>query len=74
MDEKRKKFVDLANLRVNKAIKSIRLIGNLSNRSNYFYNKEDVNQIINALNSELKNCRQKFDSVNEDDTRTFSLK
>jgi len=74
MDAKRKKFVELSNIRVNKAIKAISLIGNLSNRSNYYYTKDDVVQIIDTLNSEIKSCRKKFESINEQDKPVFELR
>lgn len=60
-DHDRGKFVDLANSRVNKAIKAIHLIGNLSNRSNYDYTEEDVNKIFRALNDELAACKRRFE-------------
>ena len=48
MRDKRKKFVELAESRVNRAIKDIRLIGNLSNRSAYEYSEEDIRRIFRA--------------------------
>ena len=57
----RQKFVELANKRVNKALKDIQLIGNLSNRSNYSYLDEDVKQIFRVLETELRECRRKFE-------------
>lgn len=56
----REKFVRLANARVNKAIKAIQLVGNLSNRSNYAYTEDDVNKIFRTLKTELNTCRQRF--------------
>lgn len=56
----RDRFVRLANARVNRALKDIQLIGNLSNRSNYQYTERDVELIFRALNDELKSCRAKF--------------
>ncbi len=43
--EKRQKFVELAEARVNRAIKDIRLIGNLSNRSAYDFSEDDVRKM-----------------------------
>ncbi len=59
--EDREKFVRLANKRVSNALKSIQLIGNLSNRSNYDYSEEDVQKIFRALQDELGACRKKFE-------------
>lgn len=59
--EDREKFVRLATKRVSNALKSIQLIGNLSNRSNYDYTEEDVQKILRALQDELSACRKKFE-------------
>ena len=45
----REKFVELAEKRVTKTLKDIRLIGNLSNKSNYSYSHEDVKKIYLTL-------------------------
>lgn len=57
----RSKFVELAGKRVTKALNDIRLIGNLSNRSNYDYTEEDVAKIFRALTDEVSACRKKFE-------------
>ena len=59
-ESSRDRFVRLVNARVNRALKDIQLIGNLSNRSNYQYTDRDVDLIFRALNDELKSCRGKF--------------
>ncbi len=59
-EDDRKKFVELANKRVSKALHDIQLIGNLSNRSNYHYTDEDVAKMFKALNGELRACRKRF--------------
>jgi hypothetical protein len=43
----REKFVELAEKRVSKAVKYLRLVGNLSNRSTYEYG-DDVRLIFEA--------------------------
>jgi hypothetical protein len=58
--DKRKKFVELAEARVNRAIKDIRLIGNLANRSAYEYGDEDVKQMFRALQKELEAAKSRF--------------
>ena len=60
MDEKFKK---LANARVNKALNTLKLIGNLSNRSIYKYSDEQAKQIISALENELKVVKNKFSNT-----------
>ena len=57
---KRVKFEELAEKRVNRAIDSIRLIGNLSNRNNYEFEKNDVSKIFGALEKELKDAKARF--------------
>ena len=71
MDEKFKK---LANSRVNKALNTLKLIGNLSNRSIYKYTDEQVKQIINALENELKVVKNKFSkTTNGRNRKEFEL-
>ena len=61
MSEKdREKFVRLATRRVSNALKAIKLIGNLSNRSNYDYTEADVQKIFKALQDELSASRKRF--------------
>ena len=60
MRDKRKKFVELAEARVNKTIKNIRLVGNLSNRSSYMYSKDDINKIFRTLQKELDAAQVRF--------------
>ena len=61
MSESRDKFVNLAEARTTKAIKMIRLIGNLSNKTNYSYSGKDVAKIFSELDKELKIARRRFD-------------
>lgn len=72
--DKRINFERLAEKRVSEAIKKIRLIGNLSNRRNYDYTETHVRQIIDALESELKNMKSKFRSEETSEDVTFSFK
>ncbi|NVL91024.1 MAG: hypothetical protein HWN69_08575 [Desulfobacterales bacterium] len=69
----REKFVTLAEKRVTKAIKDLRLIGNLSNKSNYSYTAQDVKKIVNALEAEIKFLRQRFDSDKASTVVVFKL-
>lgn len=62
-EEDRRKFVDLASKRVNRALKDIQLIGNLSNRSNYNYTDQDVAKIVKALTDEVTACRKRFEQA-----------
>ncbi len=60
MTDKRDKFIRLAEQRVNRALREIRLIGNLSNRSAYSSTDEDVKKIFRALQKELDTARARF--------------
>jgi hypothetical protein len=71
--DKRKKFVDLAQARVTRAMNDIRLIGNLSNRSAYNYGEEDVRKIFRALQKEIEAARAKFGGEGGTKDRGFKL-
>lgn len=60
MRNKAKKFRELAEKRVNKALNGIRLIANLSNRNNYEYTEDEAEKIIGVLEGELKALKSKF--------------
>jgi len=62
MRDKRAKFIELANNRVTRAIRDMRLIGNLSNRSAYEYGDEDVKRILKTLQKEIDVIRTRFSS------------
>lgn len=69
----RERFVHLAEKRVNNAIKVIRLIGNLSNKSNYSYTDKDVDKVFKALEKELKNAKSRFEAGTGGDETLFKL-
>ena len=70
----REKFVRLAEQRVNKCIKMLDLIGNLSNRTNYSYSEEDVVKIIKSLQNKIKQVESRFEySVKNTDKNNFKL-
>ncbi len=58
--DKRAKFIELANKRVTRALRDIRLIGNLSNRSSYDYSEDDARKIVRALQKEIETLRTRF--------------
>jgi hypothetical protein len=62
MRDKRKKFIELAEARVTKAIGQLRLIGNLSNRSAYEFNDDDIRKIFRALQKEIETAKARFGS------------
>lgn len=60
MENKNEKFIRLANSRVNKALKQLDLISNLSNKNIYSYSENEIKQIIIALNKKIKEIENKF--------------
>ena len=54
------RFRRVAEARVNKIIKMIRLLGNCSGKSAYQYDPGQVEQIFSALQTELDEARQRF--------------
>ena len=73
MSNNREKFIELAEKRVQKTIKSMRLIGNLSNKTNYSYEDADLKKIFTTLRRELDMVKKKFDTSSSDDNIRFSL-
>jgi len=71
--DKRGKFVQLANARVNRAIKDLRLIGNLSNRSAYEYTDDDVRKIARVLQRELDLMKARFAGTKESRAAEFAI-
>jgi len=73
MRDKRAKFVELANKRVNKAIAQLRLVGNLSNKSAYEFTDEDTRKIVKALQKEVEAIKAKFSNEAGSDGTEFQL-
>lgn len=71
--DRRAKFVELAQNRVNKAISHIRLIGNLANRTNYEFDDEDARKIVKALQRELDALKAKFGDSGGSSSTEFKL-
>ena len=60
--DKRAKFVELGERRVANAIKALRLVGNLADKSNYNYSESDAMDITRALRVEVSDVANKFKS------------
>lgn len=71
--QSRKKFVELAEKRVTRTLKDIKLVGNLSNRSNYSYTPEDAEKIIKTLRKAVEDLKGKFERKGDDSDVTFKL-
>ena len=59
-NQKEENFKRLAENRTNKIIDMLRLLGNLSNTSNYSYSEEQVKTIFSAIEQELEIQRNRF--------------
>lgn len=71
MSIKKEKFKELAEKRVNNAMKNIQLIGNLSNTRAYEYDEESVKKIFKTLKEEISIAEAKFKS--KDSRGNFKL-
>lgn len=67
------KFKNLAEKRVNNAIKQIRLVSNLSNKNSYSYEDKQVSRIFSALQTELDTAKAKFKASNSNVVNGFTL-
>ena len=70
---KRERFVKIAENRTNKIIDMIKLLGNCSNKNNYKYDEDDVRQIFNAIDNELKIAKSRFQEA-QNNKKEFKLK
>ena len=73
-ETKSDKFIRLAETRTNEAIKRIRLLRNLSNKNNYDYSEEQANEIIQALEKELKGLKQVYRNESLKNNSEFKFK
>ena len=72
-EKDRYKFVELAEKRVTRTLKDIKLIGNLSNKSNYSYSKNDTDKIYRALKKAIDEMKSRFDSNGVAEDEAFKL-
>ena len=73
MRDKRKKFVELAQKRVNRLLRELRLVGNLSNRSNYSFTDDEVRKIFSAIEAELRAAKRRFGDSSAGEGGTFKF-
>jgi hypothetical protein len=70
---KREKFVELAQSRTNNAIRAIRVIAKLGNKSAYEYTEADVKKIANALHREIEALKARMLSTGGKESIGFTL-
>ena len=71
--DKATKFIELANNRVNRALRDIKLVGNLANRQNYEFTDEQAKKIVKVLQQEVDALKQSFTSTGESGKNDFRL-
>ena len=74
MSSKRDRFVTLAEKRTNNVLKQLELIGNLGNKANYEYTKNDYQQIFEVIDSEVKRMKVRFQETDNQNGTKFSLR
>lgn len=70
---KREKFVQLAESRTVNAMKAIRVIGKLGNKSAYEFDESDVRKIVAALSREIEALKARMTSPGGKETIDFKL-
>jgi len=71
--EKREKFKKLAESRTANAMRAIRVIGKLGNKSHYDYTEQDVKKIVTALNREIDALKVRMGDKTGRDEVEFKL-
>ena len=72
-ETKNARFRRVAEARVNKIIRMLRLLGNCSGTNTYAYDSDAVEQIFTALQIELDQARKRFSENGRTGRKRFSL-
>ena len=70
-DAKREKFKQISEKRVNSILQKLKILGNLSNKSNYYYENEDVIKIFQAIEKATKEVKERFLNTEKDSSFKF---
>ena len=73
LSRNRLKFIRLAEKRINKVAKQLHLIGNLSNKTNYAYNDEEVEKMFAYIDSCVQSARERFKTTSTGPRTLFTL-
>lgn len=71
-EEKKEKFRQISEKRVNSILQKLKILGNLSNRSNYYYEKEDVLKIFQAIEKATREVKDRF--LNKEKNNAFQFR
>lgn len=69
----RERFVRIAEVRTQKIIDMIDLLGNCSNQYNYEYTQKDVEKMSTAIESALKSSKARFTTENSNKNTRFKF-
>jgi ribosomal protein L7/L12 len=72
-EDRRQKFVKLAENRTKNAIKAIRVIGKLGNKNAYQFDETDVQKICRALSKEIDSLKARMSSTGGKESVDFKL-
>ena len=64
-ETRQERFKRLAIYRTNAVLEKLRILGNLSNKTNYDYSDDEINKIFYAIDSQLRNVKARFISRNK---------
>ena len=70
---KRKRFTDLAPIRVNNVLRHLRLVGNMTNKNNYSYDSSEFKKILNDISEELNLIKSKLNAQENKKKKTWKL-
>ena len=70
---KRKRFTDLAPIRVNNVLKHLRLVGNMTNKNNYSYDSSEFKKILNDISEDLNLIKSKLNAQENKKKKTWKL-
>ena len=73
IENKRDKFVRLAEQRVNVILEQFRKLGNLANTRNYEYTEDDIRKIFFELNKAMKKTKTVFSNDGKGKRKRFTL-
>ena len=59
-EQRHSKFRDIGARRVEDLLHRIKLLSNLSNKSNYFYTDDEVNKMFSSIRNELRKAEASF--------------
>lgn len=69
MNNKEKKFKELAEIRVNRALNDLKLIGNLGNKFRYTSTPDQRKKIINSIKAAVKEMENNLTNQTEEKTK-----